>query len=697
MLPLTGTAAVPASAALGASGGLSVSATAAASALAVVGFRPSSATGSQAAGLPTWRMRDSSSMSGDGAASAPTHLSSRSFSRGGPRGRPDITPGDVEFLRAAAVGALASRSFSTLSEAAAALDDEFDRRRHGWTAGSADGERGRRAMPPVESDEPDEGPLSLLASGPPMGSDWLGEGRPPMQGWRDGPSTSETTTERGLPESRPWQPTAGWEGFGLQHLVGSAGPAVAPDLVPVAPKRSGGLHGGHASLVGDPADEQPPVPLRSSLSSGREAPGGPTIHRAFQPSTHAMRFDNTMQGAGTSPGRPTVGFVGRGPFWTCGSTPHSRQHRGRGGGSGPSQSGSTVLTRGLVNGVMSTLTGTSSSSSGALLPSGSVSSHVVGGDISERITQVLSNCADLFARAVVDIPADAAPPEGELTTVSMETKEQRLQWRDFLSEAVSKSCAQSLFVSYDVEAAPPRFRRPPRSRCSSEPIVRESAEADVDEAADQVRELPVVAPRGAGWSPLPAGRRPHGAASSSSGLSLTPILFAERSSPVSPRIPPQGQRRPMSPRGPSSPTAPAAVVAAGYGNASGFGRWAFGGYHSPQLTAPMPSHPERDANEMLDLREQQRQPSVDAWGRSVAVAGARFHAPSDAASREATGALVFYSEPEGHTIVQEAALVTVEEGPAAIVVERCAGVGDERAQSWHQATGHSPSRAAPAG
>eukprot|EP00929_Paragymnodinium_shiwhaense_P052234 TRINITY_DN26173_c1_g1_i2.p1 TRINITY_DN26173_c1_g1~~TRINITY_DN26173_c1_g1_i2.p1 ORF type:complete len:862 (-),score=227.72 TRINITY_DN26173_c1_g1_i2:659-3244(-) len=52
------------------------------------------------------------------------------------------------------------------------------------------------------------------------------------------------------------------------------------------------------------------------------------------------------------------------------------------------------------------------------------------------------------------------PPASELMSVSIQTREQRLEWRDFLCEAVSKSCANALFVSYDVEAEPPPFAKP---------------------------------------------------------------------------------------------------------------------------------------------------------------------------------------------------------------------------------------------
>jgi len=54
-------------------------------------------------------------------------------------------------------------------------------------------------------------------------------------------------------------------------------------------------------------------------------------------------------------------------------------------------------------------------------------------------------------------------PEAELSTVHIETWEQRLDWRSFLSEAVASSRARQLFKAFDVEAEPPKYARPPPS------------------------------------------------------------------------------------------------------------------------------------------------------------------------------------------------------------------------------------------
>merc|ERR1711904_48497 len=61
----------------------------------------------------------------------------------------------------------------------------------------------------------------------------------------------------------------------------------------------------------------------------------------------------------------------------------------------------------------------------------------------------------------VDISSEI--PESELTTVPLETKEQRLDWRDFLCEMVASNNALTLFQSYDVGADEPQYSRPPPS------------------------------------------------------------------------------------------------------------------------------------------------------------------------------------------------------------------------------------------
>lgn len=154
-----------------------------------------------------------------------------------------------------------------------------------------------------------------------------------------------------------------------------------------------------------------------------------------------------------SPGSGAVlhsaGFVGHGPFWTCGS-PRRCSRAGaacekgfkEGGGGGPTQS------------------------SGA--------DKLGGADQHKGLADRLGGAAKAFLAAAIDIPLDSPPPEDELTTY-LETKEQGFQWRDFLSEAASKSCANALFASYDVEAEPPPYMRPPHS-VPSVPVPLEAAE-----------------------------------------------------------------------------------------------------------------------------------------------------------------------------------------------------------------------------
>jgi len=191
--------------------------------------------------------------------------------------------------------------------------------------------------------------------------------------------------------------------------------------------------------------------MADSLRSGAE--GSSSSH---EPSILQVRHD---VGAG-----PMVGFLGQGPFWTCGSTPHCRDTRRRRPDSATAASAATcALFRSS--------------------PAGAAVAAAAPFDLDKRIKSVLGNCIDLLA-STLDASDDISPPEEELTTVLLETKEQRLQWRDFLSEAVSKCRAVSLFTSFDVEAEPPWYARPPPS------------------AAPEGPGPCVIAPRGAGWSPI---------------------------------------------------------------------------------------------------------------------------------------------------------------------------------------------------
>jgi len=175
--------------------------------------------------------------------------------------------------------------------------------------------------------------------------------------------------------------------------------------------------------------------------------------------------------------RPTkAGFVGKGPFWTYDS---NREHPSPKLQS--SQAGSHSQD-------------SQSSSAGVFRHHGAC----IGGDSPFPITKFVGNCIDLLAGALnAGNSSDNAPPEEELTTVLLETQEQRLQWREFLSEAVSKSCASNMYSAFDVEAEPPRYARPPLSVALPDGAAKHLVEATA--------EVPVVAPQGAGWSPILGG------------------------------------------------------------------------------------------------------------------------------------------------------------------------------------------------
>lgn len=93
----------------------------------------------------------------------------------------------------------------------------------------------------------------------------------------------------------------------------------------------------------------------------------------------------------------------------------------------------------------------------------------------------------------VDRDYELEVPEAELSTVHIETWEQRLDWRSFLSEAVASSRARQLFKAFDVEAEPPQYVRPPPSK----PV---SAGELAHVYQQSGRQPPhCVAPVGAGW------------------------------------------------------------------------------------------------------------------------------------------------------------------------------------------------------
>jgi len=92
----------------------------------------------------------------------------------------------------------------------------------------------------------------------------------------------------------------------------------------------------------------------------------------------------------------------------------------------------------------------------------------------------------------VDRDGELEVPEAELSTVHIETWEQRLDWRSFLSEAVASSRARQLFNAFDVEAEPPSYARPPPSSAPAAGSTTAGKAPDVQ---------PCVAPSGAGFSP----------------------------------------------------------------------------------------------------------------------------------------------------------------------------------------------------
>jgi len=61
---------------------------------------------------------------------------------------------------------------------------------------------------------------------------------------------------------------------------------------------------------------------------------------------------------------------------------------------------------------------------------------------------------------------EAELPDSDLMTVQLRTREQRIDWRDFLVEMVANNRASSLFLLYDVDAEAPRYARPPPSKIS---------------------------------------------------------------------------------------------------------------------------------------------------------------------------------------------------------------------------------------
>lgn len=201
-----------------------------------------------------------------------------------------------------------------------------------------------------------------------------------------------------------------------------------------------------ATDVASPSMRSGPSGLPMPL--GPQGPTPPPSARSWEPSGAHGPVARVLQTHGSGPPPGAVGFVGRGPFWTCGTAP--RQTR--------AVSNSAAHIRNLVGGAFGV---------------GPVQEEAVrrgpSGCLGRVAVTESCGCIDILA-SVLDVSPDSAPPDEELTTVLLETKEQRLQWRDFLSEAAAKACAAALFASYDV-GEPSKYTRPhlSKSGCPSTP------------------------------------------------------------------------------------------------------------------------------------------------------------------------------------------------------------------------------------
>lgn len=96
------------------------------------------------------------------------------------------------------------------------------------------------------------------------------------------------------------------------------------------------------------------------------------------------------------------------------------------------------------------------------------------------------------AAAAIEYVAEIEVPEQELMTVQLRTREQRLDWRDFLCEAVAGRKAAGLYQLYDSEADPPPYLKPPPSSVGPESADRWY------QHSKEVTPLLCVAPDGAG-------------------------------------------------------------------------------------------------------------------------------------------------------------------------------------------------------
>mmetsp|Transcript_7365 Transcript_7365/g.16120 ORF Transcript_7365/g.16120 Transcript_7365/m.16120 type:complete len:962 (-) Transcript_7365:245-3130(-) len=294
-----------------------------------------------------------------------------------------------------------------------------------------------------------------------------------------------------------------------------------------------------------------PRPVSAASSGipvyGAEGPSGARM--STDTSSLVLRREGSANGAsnavsvthGTTALATSTGYLGSGPFWTCGNTPirnSSRRHSRAGSrqGSRPGVPAIPAPLPGAQDGLLGrvrtavcqgiTVCGNPRTSSPIDLPSARRASGAAGssaegvvGMPSLQVEALISGCMGMLATAL-DVPGGKDQvPDNELSTISLETKEQRLMWRDFLSEAVSQSCTSRLFASYDVEASPGHYPRPPPSSGQRGPRVftagsevddpdplpedDDTAEADVKEpiaAAAVTQKMPDFL--GAEWSAL---------------------------------------------------------------------------------------------------------------------------------------------------------------------------------------------------
>eukprot|EP00930_Biecheleria_cincta_P058403 TRINITY_DN44238_c0_g1_i1.p1 TRINITY_DN44238_c0_g1~~TRINITY_DN44238_c0_g1_i1.p1 ORF type:complete len:496 (-),score=55.40 TRINITY_DN44238_c0_g1_i1:4-1491(-) len=177
-----------------------------------------------------------------------------------------------------------------------------------------------------------------------------------------------------------------------------------------------------------------------------------------------------------------IGFLGKGPFWSCDRAAIlSCSQRRRGKDTPACDIGPSLPVRQASD----------TKSTGAAWVEAS-STNCAQGSLRSHAARVLCNCVDRLAVAL-SATADTAPPEEELTTVVLETREQRLCWREFLSEAVSQTSANRLYSAFDVAAEPPRYAKPPMSSATP------SYHADAKLLMPRENTVPLVAPHGSGW------------------------------------------------------------------------------------------------------------------------------------------------------------------------------------------------------